>query len=60
MKKVLNSVFFNKYEQKDIVKYKKIFLIEIKLLLLYFVKFFDNEYILNKICFNNYIVKKSN
>lgn len=30
MKKVQKDVFFNKHEQKDVIKYKKIFLNEIK------------------------------
>lgn len=42
------------------VKYKKIFLNKIKLLLLYFMKFFDNRSILSKIYSKDCIVNSPN
>lgn len=50
-------MFFNKHKQKNVIIYKKIFIIKIKLLLSYFAKFSNNRF---KIYPNNCILKKSN
>lgn len=48
--------FLNKHKQKDIIKYKQIFLEKMKLFLSYFIQFFNNRSILLKIYFENYVV----
>lgn len=42
------------------VKYKKIFLSEIKSLLSYFIKFSNNKFMLSKIYLTNCIIRRSN
>ena len=60
MKKDIKKIFFIKYKQKNVFKYKKIFLSKIKSLLFYFIKFFKDGLIFFKIYCNNYIIGKFN
>lgn len=56
VEKGIKSVFFDEYEQKDVVKYQKIFLNKIQSLLSYFVKFSNNRSILPKVYPENYTI----
>lgn len=53
----IKKVFFNRYKQKIVIKYKKIFLKKVKLLLLYFDDFKIDGKILLKEYLNNCIIK---
>ena len=57
--KVQKGVFLNRHERKNVLKYRKTFLSEIKSLLPYFVEFFDNGSILSKAYFDNCAIERS-
>lgn len=55
-KEVQKDAFLDKHEEKDMVEYKKTFLNEIKLLLPYFVEFFNDGSMLSITYFENCIM----
>ena len=57
-RKVQKGVFFDEYERKDVVEYKKTFLDEMKSLLLYLVQFSDNGSMVPKEYRNDYAVRR--
>lgn len=59
-KKVQKGVFYDKYKQKDVVKYREIFFGKMKKLLPYFVKFSKNGSILSKKYPENCVIRKPN
>lgn len=51
-------MFIDQHEHKNVVKYRDIFFKEMKLLLLYFIKFSKDGSILSKKYSSNYILKR--
>lgn len=58
MEKSTKSQFFNSHKYKDMIKYRKRFLNEVKARLPYFVQFSENGSMLSKVYPQNCAVKK--
>ena len=58
-KNVQKEVFFDRHEREDVVEYREIFLVEIKALLPYFVKFKEDNTILPKKYPEDYVIRGS-